>query len=87
MAGPINTLMNNTGRKAVKGTKTSAPMVIKASTAAKGTPATASSMTAAKAGPTRDEIARRSYEIFLARGGTHGHDMEDWVQAEHDLGL
>ena len=30
-------------------------------------------------------IARRAYEIFLSRGATHGHDQEDWAQAEQDV--
>ena len=33
----------------------------------------------------RDDIARRAYELFLARGGTHGYDLEDWIAAEHEL--
>lgn len=32
-----------------------------------------------------EEIARRAYEIFLARGGEHGHDAEDWLQAEREI--
>jgi hypothetical protein len=34
---------------------------------------------------TSDEIQRRAYEIFLYRGGTHGRDVEDWIQAEREL--
>ena len=29
--------------------------------------------------------ARRAYELYLARGGAHGHDVEDWLQAEREL--
>ena len=36
-------------------------------------------------GPTRADIARRAYEIYLQRGGTHGYDIEDWLQAEREL--
>ena len=32
-----------------------------------------------------DEIALRAHEIFIARGGEHGHDLEDWFQAESEL--
>jgi hypothetical protein len=32
-----------------------------------------------------DEIARRAYEIFLARGGEPGRDLDDWLQAEREL--
>ncbi len=30
-------------------------------------------------------VARRAYELFLARGGEHGHDLEDWLRAESEL--
>jgi HSP20 family protein len=30
-------------------------------------------------------IARRAYEIFESRGNTHGHDLEDWFQAESEV--
>ena len=35
--------------------------------------------------PSQEEIARRAYELFLARGGEHGHHEEDWQRAERDL--
>ena len=35
--------------------------------------------------PTSEEIAQRAYEIFLARGGEPGHDLDDWLQAESEL--
>jgi hypothetical protein len=35
--------------------------------------------------PTDDQIAQRAYEIFLARGGPHGQDIEDWLRAEQEL--
>jgi Protein of unknown function (DUF2934) len=38
-------------------------------------------------GPTYEQIARRAYEIFLARGGSHGHHEDDWFQAERELKL
>ena len=34
---------------------------------------------------TREAIARRAYEIYTARGGSHGYDIEDWLQAEREL--
>ena len=40
---------------------------------------------AAKSGPTQEEIARRAYEIYLERGGTPGHELEDWTRAEREL--
>ena len=33
----------------------------------------------------RDAVARRAYELFLSRGGEHGHDQEDWYRAEQEV--
>src|SRR5438105_12875887 len=30
-------------------------------------------------------IARRAYELFESHGFTHGHDVDDWIEAEVDL--
>jgi len=35
--------------------------------------------------PTIEEISQRAYEIYLERGGAHGSDIEDWLQAEREL--
>jgi len=35
--------------------------------------------------PTADAVAARAYELFLARGGEHGRDVEDWLRAEREL--
>jgi hypothetical protein len=32
-----------------------------------------------------DEIARRAYEIYEARGRTDGADLDDWFEAERQL--
>jgi hypothetical protein len=74
--------MKSTGRKTVKGTKTSAPLSAKAPTgkaAAKAVAATGS------AGPTHEQIAKRAYELYLARGSVEGHHEEDWLLAEAEL--
>jgi hypothetical protein len=39
----------------------------------------------AEAHPTREEIELRAYQIYFERGGAHGHDVDDWLQAEHEL--
>ena len=33
----------------------------------------------------QDRIARRAYDLFVARGGQHGYHIEDWLQAEKDI--
>jgi hypothetical protein len=38
-----------------------------------------------QAPPTRDLIARRAYELFLARGAQHGRHLDDWLSAEREL--
>jgi Protein of unknown function (DUF2934) len=35
--------------------------------------------------PSEREIAIRAYKIFLSRGASHGHDLDDWLQAEREL--
>lgn len=35
--------------------------------------------------PTHAVIERRAYELFVQRGGEHGHDWEDWLTAEREL--
>jgi len=35
--------------------------------------------------PTKDEITHRAYALYLMRGGEHGRDIEDWVQATREL--
>ncbi len=35
--------------------------------------------------PSREEIALRAYELWLESGATHGHDVEDWLDAECEL--
>jgi len=39
----------------------------------------------AESSPTREEIELRAYQIYVERGGTHGQDVEDWLQAEREL--
>ena len=34
---------------------------------------------------TNDDIARRAYDLYLARGCEHGHDVDDWINAEREL--
>ena len=66
--------MNTTGRKTVKA-KESAPRSVKAiSIGATG-----------KTAPDFEQIAKRSYEIYLARGAQPGHEVEDWLAAEAEL--
>lgn len=35
--------------------------------------------------PTREQIERRAFEIYEARGRQDGQDLEDWVLAEQEL--
>jgi hypothetical protein len=31
------------------------------------------------------DIARRAYDLYLARGREPGHQLDDWLQAEREL--
>ncbi len=35
--------------------------------------------------PSREEIMARAYQLYLQRGCQHGHDVDDWLQAEYEL--
>ena len=37
------------------------------------------------AAPDRDRIAMRAYELYLARGGGEGRELDDWLAAEREL--
>lgn len=39
----------------------------------------------ASANVTEYDIARRAYELYLARDCEDGHDVDDWLQAEREL--
>lgn len=47
--------------------------------------ANASAGAALAAQPTYDEIAQAAYQRYLTRGGSDGHDMDDWIEAEREL--
>jgi DUF2934 family protein len=54
---------------------------------AQAAPAVQAAAAPARSRPTEEQISRRAYELFLARGGEHGHHDEDWSQAERELQL
>jgi hypothetical protein len=33
----------------------------------------------------RARVSARAFENFIARGGVHGHDLDDWLDAEREL--
>ena len=35
--------------------------------------------------PSEDLIRLRAFEIYLERGGVHGHDLDDWLQAQVEV--
>ncbi len=49
-------------------------------------PAAPSSAARPNRRPTRDEIAKRAFEIWVAKGRPQGRDVENWKQAERELG-
>jgi len=35
--------------------------------------------------PSKEEIEKRAYYIFLNNGGTNGYDLDHWLEAELQL--
>ena len=35
--------------------------------------------------PSHSEIAEAAYQRYLSRGGGHGRDLDDWIEAEREL--
>ena len=35
--------------------------------------------------PSYEQIAEAAYHRFLQRGGNHGHEFDDWIEAERQL--
>ena len=35
--------------------------------------------------PSREEIERRAYDLYMQRGGRDGSDLDDWLAAEQEL--
>src|SRR5215207_7865755 len=35
--------------------------------------------------PSAEDIRMRAYQRYLERGGSHGQDFEDWLEAEREL--
>jgi len=35
--------------------------------------------------PNEGEVAQRAYELYQARGGEPGHELEDWLHAEQEV--
>jgi len=43
------------------------------------------SVAAIVSGVTEGDIALRAFERYRERGGEHGHDVDDWLNAEREL--
>jgi len=48
-------------------------------------PIKASAAAVSNGHPTLEDVRLRAYEIFVARGGSHGDDLADWLAAESEL--
>jgi hypothetical protein len=36
--------------------------------------------------PSKEQIRARAFELYVERGGQPGHELEDWLQAEFEVG-
>lgn len=48
-------------------------------------PASTSYSSSATGSYDRDRVAMRAYELYMARGGGDGADLEDWLVAEREI--
>jgi len=48
-------------------------------------PVSTSTNGGARRDPSHEEIAEAAYQRFLSRGGGHGSDFDDWLEAEREL--
>jgi hypothetical protein len=62
--------------------KTERKRTVKTAVAA---PQSAPAVSEAVVAVSEDEIARRAFEVYCARGGEPGRALEDWLQAEREL--
>jgi len=42
--------------------------------------------TGGRRAPTHDEIAQLAFNLYESRGRQDGHDVENWLRAEEELG-
>lgn len=49
------------------------------------TTSTSGSSTTTKVNVPHEKIAMRAYEKWCQRGRTHGHHLQDWLEAEREL--
>ena len=40
---------------------------------------------APEAGLPQVTVIERAYELYISRGGEHGHDQDDWLRAEQEI--
>ena len=48
-------------------------------------PATRKKQQPAATESVEEAIRRRAYELYLERGGAHGSEVDDWLQAEREI--
>lgn len=63
----------------------SARTVTRRRTARTAAPVSTAANGATRLDPSHDEIAEAAYQRYLSRGGSHGSDFDDWVEAERQL--
>lgn len=64
---------------------TAAKAAVKKAAPKKSIPARKSTPVSAEAEPTDEDIRVRAYHRYLERGGGHGMDFEDWLEAKREL--
>ena len=64
---------------------TAQPIAVASDMSAPATPEGITDVNPATGSPSHDQIAEAAYHRYLQRGGGHGMDYEDWLEAERTL--
>jgi hypothetical protein len=75
------TATNGSGRKTVKPANVQPEAMIERSTQLATSVERATTLDSAA----EDAVRTRAYFLFLERGGRTGHELDDWLRAEHEI--
>ena len=79
-----NSADSRTDASSIPSTPANAPGSDTPDTPVASAPQSSGDTTAARPDP--DRVARRAYELYLARGGSGGGPLDDWLEAEKEFG-
>src|SRR5215470_5672952 len=85
MTGHVSGVVETTHARRADGEKTAARYKIRRGRKILRRRDVMTKVTVTKREPTHAQTANRAFEIYVSRGGEHGHDVGDWYEAERQL--